>query len=91
MDDFAEALKRTVQDAAIALGVAAPNTHWTWSTEDDFSDPQQAAETAIEQLGHRVVSIFDPQRGVLKLFLDPPEWMSPASLERADDDFRARR
>jgi len=56
-----------------------------------MTDPQETAETAIEQLGHRVVSIYDPQRGVLKLFLDPPEWMSPASLERADDDYRARR
>lgn len=56
-----------------------------------ITDPQEAAETALEQLGHRVVSIFDPQRGVLKLFLDPPQWMSPASLEWADDDYRAKR
>jgi len=48
-------------------------------------------EHAIEKLGHRAVSIYDPQRGVLKLFIDPPEWMSPASLERADDDYRSKR
>lgn len=69
-------------------------TTWTRLILEDFDvkeDIQQAAETAVEQLGHRVVSIFDPQRGVLKLFLDPPEWMSPASLERADDDYRAMR
>lgn len=67
---------------------------WTAYTDADFandSDAQEAAETAVEQLGHRVVSIFDPQRGVLKLFLDPPEWMSPASLELADDEYRGMR
>jgi len=53
-------------------------------------DPQESAEIAIESLGHRVASIYDPQRGVLKLFIDQPEWMTPASLERADDDYRAR-
>jgi len=57
----------------------------------DVNDPQRAAEEAVEQLGHRVVSIFDPQRGVLKLFIDPTEWMSPASLERADDEYRMMR
>jgi len=56
-----------------------------------LNDPQEVAELAMERLGHRITSIYDPQRGVLKLFLDQPEWMTPASLERADDDYRARR
>jgi len=54
-------------------------------------DIQEAAELAIESLGHRVSSIYDLQRGVLKLFIDQPEWMTPASLERADDDYRSMR